>query len=149
VDRLRCCQHRCTLSMINWWSTVTSLSHVNVYICVQCRHRVMCVCLWQQRLASWVVLHVRLIKGVMKKYFYWWHLSMEFLYYYLLISSYGLQFRWWNNSLFWFDVFWCHFLKQFKLTWLVFWHVYLVYIYSQFIAFRNSLEEIIEPKCSS
>ena len=54
VDRLRCCQLRWTVSVINWWrSSVTSLSHLpstSVYNRVGVRHRVARVCQRRRRL---------------------------------------------------------------------------------------------------
>jgi len=54
ADRLRCCQLRWMVSVVNWWrSSVTSLSHwpsTSVYNMVDVRHRVARVCQRQRRL---------------------------------------------------------------------------------------------------
>jgi len=54
VDRLRCCELRWTVTVINWWrSSVTSLSQwpsTSVYNTVGVRHRVARVCQRQRRL---------------------------------------------------------------------------------------------------
>ena len=60
VDRLRCCQLRWTVSVINWWRwLITSLSHwrsISVYKTVGVRHRVARVCQQHRRIVFFLAL---------------------------------------------------------------------------------------------